>query len=95
MSEDKSDRFKDYLTFQIQRNVVNLYKSHLSIIEDLRKDHEAMIDKLDGKISKEELEKINYFNEKKYNYIRKKTLDLGNGAIRDFENSVKDLKISL
>ena len=35
------------------------------------------------------------FDENKYNYIRKRTLDIGNEAIRDFEKNMEKLDISL
>ena len=93
MSND--NRFKEYLIFQIHRNIINLYKSHLLIIEDLRKDHDIMLKKLEDNLPKEYLDNVNYFDDEKYDYIRKKTLDLGNNAIRDFEKNVESLEISL
>ena len=39
--------------------------------------------------------KINHLTEEKYNYIRKKTLDLGNEAIRDFEANMEKVNIIL
>jgi len=93
MSND--NRFKEYLIFQIHRNIINLYKSHLLIIEDLRKDHDIMLKKLEDNLPKEYLDSVNNFDDEKYDYIRKKTLDLGNNAIRDFEKNVESLEISL
>lgn len=89
------ERFKEYLIFQIHRNIVNLYKSHLLIVEDLRKDHNIMLRKLQENLPKEYVENINYFDDEKYDYIRKKTLDIGNNAIRDFENNIENLEVSL
>jgi hypothetical protein len=54
-----------------------------------------MLKKLEQYIPQEALENINYLNEEKYNYIRKKTLDLGNEAIRDFENNMGKVDINL
>jgi len=87
--------FNDYLAFQIRRSVVNLYKYQLAVIEDLRQDHLSMIKKLKKKIPEEDINDVDYFNSEKYNYIRKKTLDVGNEAIRDFESSIEKLEISL
>jgi hypothetical protein len=87
--------FNDYLAFQIRRNVVNLYKYQLAVIEDLRQDHLSMLQKLKKKFPEEKINDVDYFNSEKYNYIRKKTLDVGNEAIRDFESSIEKLEISL
>ncbi len=98
MKGDKSSRdeeLKDYLVFQIHRNIVNIYKRHLGFIEDLRHDHNAMIKRLEGHVDPDILNSVDYLDEDKYNYLRKKTLDVGNEAIRDFERSVENLQISL
>ena len=54
-----------------------------------------MINKLEKHVNKKTLEDVNYLDQKKYNYLRKKTLDVGNEAIRDFEKSVENINISL
>ena len=55
-------------------------------MEDLKLDHKIMIGKLEKQIGKEEVEKLDYFDEDKYNYLRKKILDLGNESIREIGN---------
>ncbi len=91
----KDERFKEYLIFQIHRNIVNLYKSHLLIVEDMRKDHDIMLSKIKENLPEEYVNNVNYLNDERYDYIRKKTLDLGNSAIRDFESSVEKLEVTL
>jgi hypothetical protein len=87
--------FNDYLAFQVRRSIVNLYKFQLAVVEDMRQDHLSMLKKLESKVSKEFIKDIDYFNADKYNHIRKKTLDVGNEAIRDFESSIEKLDIGL
>mgnify|MGYP007082158646 CR=1 FL=1 len=41
------------------------------------------------------IKNIDYFNDDKYNYIRKKILDAGNDAIRNIDTSFKSINISL
>ena len=79
---------KAYITFQTNRQITALYKSHLSIIQDITKDHHAMMKKLKNYVDPEVLENVDYLTEEKYNYIRKKTLDIGNEAIREFEAKI-------
>lgn len=95
MEKGNNNEFKDYLLFQYQRIIVNLYKRHLEIIEDIKQDHVVFLNKIKDNVSQEELNKLDYFNDQKYNTIRKKILDSGNGVIRDFEKSVENLDISL
>jgi len=79
---------KEILTFQVHRNVVNLYKRYLNLIEDLQEEHIAMLNKLNRKIDLETLKNIDYFDENRYNYVRKKILDLGNETIREINKSL-------
>lgn len=89
------DPLKAYIIFQHHRNTTNLYKAHLGIVRDLFEDHALMLKKLQQYIPEEALLNINYLDNKKYNYIRKKTLDLGNEAIRDFESNMEKVDINL
>jgi hypothetical protein len=79
---------KEILTFQVHRNVVNLYKRYLNLIEDLQEEHVSMLNKLNKKIDLETLKNVDYFDENRYNYIRKKILDLGNETIREINKSL-------
>ncbi len=79
---------KEILTFQVHRNVVNLYKRYLNLVEDLQEDHVSMLNKLNKKIDLETLKNVDYFDENRYNYIRKKILDLGNETIREINKSL-------
>jgi hypothetical protein len=79
---------KEILTFQVHRNVVNLYKRYLNLVEDLQEEHVSMLNKLNKKIDLETLKNVDYFDENRYNYIRKKILDLGNETIREINKSL-------
>ena len=47
-----------------------------------------MLNKLNKKIDLETLKNVDYFDENRYNYIRKKILDLGNETIREINKSL-------
>lgn len=79
---------KEILTFQVHRNVVNLYKRYLNLVEDLQEEHISMLNKLNKKIDLETLKNVDYFDENRYNYVRKKVLDLGNETIREINKSL-------
>jgi hypothetical protein len=80
-----SDQVKGAFQFVVNRNVINLYKRYINLVEDLQREHNSFLKKVEEETSKEFVEKIDYFTPDKYNYIRKKILDLGNEGIRDIE----------
>ena len=91
----EEEKIKEYLRFQLNRNIISLYKRYFEMIDDIRLEHKTMLDKMEKKSSKEFVENIDYLNDDKYNYIRKKILDTGNDAIRNIESSFKSIKITL
>jgi hypothetical protein len=88
-------KLKEYLKFQIDRGIISLYKKYFEMIEDLHKDHVALLEKVKERTSDEFVKNIDYFDDNKYNYIRKKILDSGNDAIRSIETSFKSINITL
>ena len=84
-----SDQLKELLTFQINRGIINLYKKYFLIIQDLKQEHEVLLDKIAQETSPDFPQKIDYFTEDKYNYIRKKILDAGNDSIRELEKTLE------
>jgi len=87
---------QEILHFQIKRLIVALFKNYLNLADDLREQHQQMLDKIQlllppGEIDK--LDLVDYFDEAKYNYIRKRILDLGNDSIREFETILSQYEI--
>jgi hypothetical protein len=95
MSDIDEAKIKEYITFQFRRSITNFYKHQLNVIEDLRQDHDAFIRKLSTLTSKEHIKNMDYFDDNKYNYIRKKVLDNGNEVYREFEKVFEQLNVSL
>ena len=93
VDEYHSDQLKELLTFQINRGIVNLYKKYFLIIQDLKQEHEVLLDKVAQETSPDFPQKIDYFTEDKYNYIRKKILDAGNDAIRELEKTLEVIDV--
>ena len=54
-----------------------------------------MVKKLEKHVPAEVLKDVDYLSKDKYNYFRKKTLDVGNEAVREFERSVENITITL
>ncbi len=90
-----SDEIKRVVLFQIHRNVVVFYKTYLSILEDMSKDHKIMKNKMSAHLPEEFLDNVDYFDKEKYNYIRKKILDGGNEVYRELESSLNLLDFSI
>jgi len=95
MSDIDKAKIKEYIVFQFQRSITNFYKQQLNIVEDLRKDHQSFLKKLYTLAPKEHIKNMDYFDEDKYNYIRKKILDNGNEIYREFEKVFEQLDINL
>jgi len=93
--ENNEDKLKSFVYFQIQRNIITLYKRYINLIEDLQEDHINMLNKLNSKIDLQTLKNVDYFDENKYNYIRKKILDTGNETIREIERNLEKLNFTL
>ena len=84
-----SNQLKELLIFQINRGIINLYKKYFLIIQDLKQEHEILLEKVAQETSPDFPQKIDYFTEDKYNYIRKKILDAGNDSIRELEKTLE------
>jgi hypothetical protein len=89
------EKLKEYIKFQYSRNIISLYKKYFEMIDDLKHDHENMVKKIADNSSGDFAKNIDYFNNDKYNYIRKKILDAGNDAIRNIDTSFKSINITL
>jgi hypothetical protein len=90
-----SDKIKEYILFQTNRNIVHFYKKYLHIMEDIAKDHDIMLLKIQKETSKDFSENINYLTAEKYHYIRKKILDGGNEIYRELEKSLDKVDTTL
>ena len=91
----EEERLKDFLAFQLNRNVVSLYKKLFEVIDDIKHEHAEMLKKVERETSKKFVEDIDYLTDNRLAYVRKKILDSGNDAIRNIENNFKTVKITL
>ena len=91
----KGNPVKEIISFQIHRNITNLYKKYFEISEDLLEEHKLFIARLKSLNDISKIDSIDYFTEEKYNNIRKKILDAGNDSIREIEKALEfvDIKI--
>ena len=66
----KEEKLKEFLAFQIHRDIVAVYKQHLVLLQDIVVEHQGMMKKLENHIDKETLDDINYLNKEKCSYHR-------------------------
>lgn len=76
-----------------QRNCKILYLQFLTILENLKKDHEINFAKLKAIFPNDldVLDMSDFFGEQKFQYVRKKILDAGNEAIRNLEKDINSI----
>lgn len=79
---------KSECLFHSKKHITYLFKNFLTLLEDIKFDHDANYAKFSaivGEDKKEALEVADFLDQQKFQYYRKKILDLGNGSIRNLE----------
>lgn len=69
------------ITVFTSKEITGLYKTFLELLEDLQKDHQILVQKLE-QIDPKTIHLINYFTPDKYDQLRKRVLDSGNETSR-------------
>jgi hypothetical protein len=92
---EKGNPVKEIISFQIHRNITNLYKKYFEISEDLLDEHRLFVTRLKDLDDVSKVDSIDYFTEEKYNNIRKKILDAGNDSIREIEKALEFVDITI
>ena len=92
---EKGSPVGEIISFQIHRNITNLYKRYFEISEDLLEEHRLFITRLKNLDDTSKVDLIDYFTEEKYNNIRKKILDAGNDSIREIEKALEFVNITI
>jgi len=94
--EDGNALPKTVLQFQLRRQVTNLYKSFLEVIEDSYEDQRQMIERLKKALPTDKhslIDAANTFDKAKFYQFRKRILDAGNDAIRGLEETMAIMDI--
>jgi len=90
-------KFKELLEFQVNRNIINLYKSFLIIMEDMHDQHSNNYKKLKRALPKnaELIDQADYWDESRMEFLRKKVLDNGNDALREIIGQLEQFNITI
>ncbi len=85
---------KNIVRFQVNRNIINLYKSFLIMLEDLEYEHQTHFQKLKDKFPDtyhDLLDQADYLTEEKLEHLRKRILDSGNHCAREIAATVEHI----
>jgi hypothetical protein len=88
---------QNYLEKKYKQCITGLFKDMLKLIEDMKADHNFHYSKLYENIPSEYhsvINAANHFDEKKFVWIRKKILDIGNESLRDFSIEMENYTVS-
>ena len=88
---------KKILNDTSNKEISNLFKMLLMMLEDMKKDHDFHYQKLYEGIPKEYhpiIDAANHFTPEKLSWIRKRILDYGNDSIRNVENELENYQVS-
>ncbi len=93
---EKDTKESEVSQYFIRKYITRLFKTFLDINEEIKSEHEIMLDKVESKTSEEFAQNIDYFTSAKSEYFRKKILDNGNECIREISAffEVFDLKVN-
>ena len=90
-------KLKELLNFQVNRNVINLYKSFLIIMEDMHDQHRSNYAKLKYALpdNVELINQADYWDESRMEFLRKKILDNGNDALREIIGQLDQFNLTI
>jgi hypothetical protein len=77
--------------------ITTMFKTNLKLAEDMKADHDYHYKKLYENIPSEYhpiIRAADHFDEQKMVWIRKKILDIGNEALRDFTSEMENYSVS-
>ena len=87
---------QDFLADRSDRHIRFLFKSFLSILEQLQDNHQINFDKLRKSLPDEYYDIIqmaDYFDDDFFEIYRKKVLDIGNSGLREYNNEIDILTV--
>ena len=88
---------KESLSKKSTKSISFLFKQYLSLIEDLKFEHDQFLKKIKQEIPSEHhnvIDNADNFNDEKMTRIRKRVLDIGNETIRSLDNELNDFTVN-
>ena len=89
-------QLNELLEFQVNRNIINLYKSFLIMMEDMHDQHERSFRKLKASFPEniDLIDQADYWDDDRMEYVRKKILDQGNDALREILGQLEKFNLT-
>ncbi len=88
---------KKKLKSQSSNSTSALFKGLLTMVEDMKQDHDFHYQKLYDNLPEEYhpiINAANHFTPEKVNWIRKRILDIGNESIRNFDSELDNYTVT-
>ena len=86
-----------FLDYQIQKQIKNLYKEYLFLIEKIFNSHDEFLEKLRSTLPDQYavyVDLAEFLTDSKYEELRKEILDRGNSTIRSINDELKKYNIN-
>lgn len=86
----------DVLRYQLHRNVTNLFKNYLIILEDVGDNHDEALAKLKNALPENYrgfVDLADYLTPERGQALRKKILDAGNDSLREIDKLVEQFQV--
>ena len=80
---------QEAVQFLVQKNITRLFKSLLEMVDDLKNQHNVMLNKVAKQSSFEFTQDINYLTSERSDHVRKRILDMGNECIREINGIIE------
>jgi len=87
---------REILEFQVLRCITKIYKSFLTLNEDLKHDHANQFEKLKDALPEHQqiIAQAEFLDDAQFNYLRKKILDIGNEGKREIISCMENFEIN-
>ena len=90
-------KLNEMMEFQVNRNIINLYKSFLIMMEDMHHQHKTNFTKLKMVLPEESnlIDQADYWTEETMEHLRKRILDTGNHSLREILGQLEQFQLTI
>jgi len=89
-------KLNELMAFQVNRNIINLYKTFLIMMEDMHHQHKLSFSKLKIALPEDHdlINQADYWDEDTMEYLRKRILDSGNDSLREILSHIEQFQLT-
>jgi hypothetical protein len=74
---------------------IKLFKNQLTQLEDIQQENRSNLKRVEDLVSEDFIKMIDFLDEERYGYYRKRILDAGNEAAREIERLLENFEIQI